>query len=138
MDVIITFALIAFVVLFPILSSICLAAVAMSVLRSHQIILGRWISVPIFLIAFSLACCCVTAWTLSYSPETKPGWLNPILVILVLEGVCILPIALLTLISGFVALHAARIEAAIDFAAVILYGLLYLPYIALHDYYPHT
>lgn len=138
MDVIITFGLIAFVVMLPLLICICLAAVAIATFRSHQIKLSRWIIAPFFLTAFVLVCCCVTAWTISYTPENKPGLLNPILVILVLEGVSLLPVALLTLARGFVALRYAKAEAAIDFAAVVLYGLLYLPYIALHDYYPRV
>ena len=60
------------------------------------------------------------------------------LVVLVLEGICFLPIALITLLRGFVAIRIAKAEAWIDFAAVILYGLLYLPYILLHDCYPHA
>lgn len=138
MDVIITFALIAFVVMLPVFTSICLAAVAITIFRSHQISLSRWIIAPFFLIAFALVCYCVTAWTISYPPEAKPSLLNPILVILVLQGVCLFPVALVILVRGCIALRRAKTEAAIDFAAVVLYGLLYLPYIVLHDYYPRV
>ena len=41
---------------------------------------------PFFLIAFDLLCFFVAALTMSYSPETKPGLLNSILGILILEG----------------------------------------------------
>lgn len=138
MDVIITFGLIAFVVMLPVFTSICLAAVAFATFRSHQIKLSRWVIAPFFLIAFALICYMVTAWTLSYSPETKPGVLDPILVVLVLEGVGLFPVALLTLVRGCAGLRYAKAEAAIDFAAVVLYGLLYLPYTALHDFYPRV
>lgn len=138
MDVIIPLLFLALIVMLPLLSSICFAAVAISTFRSHQIKISRWIIVPFFLIAYALFCYFVTAWALCYSPETKPGLFNPILVVLVLEGVCLLPITLITLVRGLVALRVAKAEATFDFAAVFLYGLLYLPYILLHDYYPRV
>jgi hypothetical protein len=138
MDVIITLLFVVLVALLPVLSSICFASVALAMFCSHQIKMSRWIVIPFFLIAFALLCFFVAALTMTYSPETKPGLLNPILVILSLEGVCLFPLALITLVRGFVALRGSKVEATIDFATVILYGLLSLPYISLHDYYPHV
>lgn len=93
---------------------------------------------PLTLIGFSLICFAVTAWTLSYSPDTKPGVLNPILVFLVLDGFLLLPVALITLLHGLVSIRDSRIEAGLDLVAVVLYGLLYFTYTPLQNYFPHV
>ena len=79
---------------------------------------------PFFLIAFDLLCFFVAVLTMTYSPETKPGLLKSILGILSLEGVCLLPFALITLIRGVVALRGTKVEATMNFVAVTRYGLL--------------
>jgi hypothetical protein len=124
--------------LLPIIGSACFAWVAITAFHSNQIKTTRWMTLPFFLLAFSLICLAVAAWTLSFSPNKKPGLLNPILVFLVLDGVFLLPVALITLIRGLVVLRASRLEAGLDLIAVVLFALLYFPYVALHDYYPHV
>ncbi len=124
--------------LLPIVGSAGLAWRAITALRSYQIRTTRWMTLPLILIVFSLICFAVTAWTLSYSPHTKPGVLDPILVFLVLDGVLLLPVALITLLHGLVSLRDKKIEAGLDLVAVVLYGSLYFTYIPLQNYFPHV
>ena len=122
----------------PFLGAAAAASIAISALRDNRIPTNGWMILPFLLLGFSLICYAVTLWTLSYSPDTKPGLLNPILVVLVLDSICLLPIAFMTALRGFVAIRDRKLEAGLDFIAVALYGLLYIPYVALHEYYPHV
>jgi len=124
--------------LFPIVGSAALARRAINALRSYQIRTTRWMTLPSTLIVFSLICFAVTAWTVSYSPDTKPGILNPILLFLLLDAVLLFPVALISLLHGMVSIRNNRIEAGLDLVAVVLYGLLYFTYTPLKDYFPNV
>jgi hypothetical protein len=122
----------------PIGAAFVFASIAVSTFRENGVQVNRWMVCSFFLIGFSLICYSVTLWTLQYTPEDKPGLLNPILVILMLESLCLLPIVFVIALRGLAVVRERKMEAWVDFTAVALYGFLYVPYAALHAYYPHV
>ena len=138
MDATLAFFVLSTFAVVPFVGSAALTSIAISALRANQIQTHRWMILPFFLLGFSLICYAVTLWTLSYSPDSKPRLLNPILVFLVLDSFCLLPVALLAARRGLVAMRDRKMEAGLDFIAVALYGLLFFAYVALAEYYPHV
>ena len=122
----------------PVGGALVFASIAVSTLRENGVQVNRWMVCSSFIISFSLICFLIALWTLQYTPEDKPGLLSPILVFVMLESLCLLPIVLVLALRGLAVMRERKMEACVDLAGVALYGLLYVSYVALHEYYPHV
>jgi hypothetical protein len=124
----------------PIALACGFAGIGRAILLKHKIPLGRWAIIPLILLGFALTAFSTAAIVLTYQPEALPGLFNPVLVLMVLDGILMFPLVSITVIRclALAQLRDRWPEAALNFAASAAYGLLYIPYRALEAYYPHV